>query len=177
MTPICADVQSPNGTINFDVQSDGQTEMNLNTTGLGIGATPAANLHVGGNAIVSQQLFVGGSSGSSNLNITGTLGYSVQTVSSNTTLAEYSIVLVDTSSSNITLTLPSASSTTGRTYKIKRITNDDHGLKVTSSDNIDGLSDYYDLSQLSAVKFISDGRPMKKVTMLLYSKNSTYFLA
>ena len=117
---ISADVRSLDGTINFDVQSDGQTEMSLNTTGLGIGVSPSANLHVVGNTIVSKKLFVGGSDGSSNLNINGTLGYGLQTVSANATLADYSIVLADSSSDNLVLTLPYAGNASGSQYHIKK---------------------------------------------------------
>ena len=122
---ICyANVGSPNGTINFDVQSDQLTEMKLTEAGLAIGPnlTPAANLHVQGQAIISNQLFVGGSSGSSNLNINGTAGFGTTTVSSNTTLGNQYLVLVDTSSGNITLTLPDLSNINGRNYRIKKLT-------------------------------------------------------
>ncbi len=103
------DVLSTDGKIRFDTRMDGQAEMTLNSTGLGIGVLlPSSNLHVNGNAIISEQLFVGGSSGSSNLNVIGTIGYGVQTVSSNATLGDSSVVLVDSSSDNITLTLPYA---------------------------------------------------------------------
>jgi hypothetical protein len=65
------DVLSTDGKIRFDIQSDGQAEMTLNSTGLGILTLPSSNLHVNGNAIISEQLYVGGSSGSSNLNVNG----------------------------------------------------------------------------------------------------------
>jgi len=37
---LCADVKSTKGQIGFDTQSDGQTEMVLNATGLGVGLLP-----------------------------------------------------------------------------------------------------------------------------------------
>jgi len=99
---------------------DGLPEMTLNSTGLGILTLPSSNLHVNGNAIISEQLFVGGSSGSSNLNVNGTIGYGFQTVSANSTLGDSSVVLVDSSSDNIILTLPYAGNVSGRIYNIKK---------------------------------------------------------
>jgi len=98
--------------------------MTLSTDGLGIStATPAANLHVSGNSIISDKLSIGSSSSAtSTLFIMGTMGYSVQTVSDNVTLSGNSYVLVNTSAGNITVTLPSASSVAGRLYTIKKIT-------------------------------------------------------
>jgi hypothetical protein len=93
---LLSDVISPNGQIKFDVQSNGQEEMILNELGLGIGVSPSANLHVNGNAIIPQKIFIGNNSGSSNLNIHGTLGYVTKVVSSNTTLGDDAMVLVST---------------------------------------------------------------------------------
>ena len=115
-----AEIKSTKGNISFDVQLDGVPEMTLNSTGLGIGVTPSVNLHVAGHAIISNQLSIGGSSGSSNLNVTGSIGYGVQIVSSNTTLSNNSFVLVDSSSANITLILPYAGNVNGRIYIIKK---------------------------------------------------------
>lgn len=117
---LLADVKSITGQIKFDTQMDNQAEMTLNGTGLGIGVTPSTNLHVNGNAIVTKQVFVGGNSGSSNLNVNGTIGYGFQTVTSSTTLSSNSIILADSSTGNILLSLPEASSYTGRKYTIKK---------------------------------------------------------
>lgn len=132
---------------------DNQAEMTLNNTGLGIGITPSANLHVNGNAIVTGQVFIGGSSGSSNLNINGSMGYGFQTVSFNATLEESSTVLADSSSDNITLTLPYAGNVTGRIYAIKKtqVSNtveirgggnaiDDNHHAILSAGNMDSIS-------------------------------------
>ena len=51
-----ADILSKTGTINFDVDFNGIQEMKLDSTGLGIGLTPSANLHVQGNALISNQI-------------------------------------------------------------------------------------------------------------------------
>lgn len=119
-TIIFADVKSTNGKIQFDVQSDNQIEMVINSIGLGLGVNPSSNLHVNGNAIISEQVSIGGSQGSSNLNITGTLGFGYQNVSANAVLSDDSIVFADSSSDNITLTLPYAGNVTGRIYEIKK---------------------------------------------------------
>ena len=161
ITSACfSDIKSTNGVIKFDSQMDNQAEMILNGTGLGVGITPTANLHINGNSIISDQLFVGGSSGSSNLNISGTLGFSVQSVSSDTSLGDHSVVLADTSSTNITLDLPPANNVPGRTYYIKK-TSLLNQLWVSASDNIDAQDGHLELtypsSGYSYTKLLSDG--------------------
>lgn len=128
-----SDVKSTSGSIKFDIQSDNQEEMTLNETGLGIGTSPSANLHVNGNAIVPNQLFVGGSEGSSNLNISGSLGYGFQTVSDNTIIGSKSIVMADSSEGNILLTLPDASENEGITYLFKKISSE-NDVTITGED-------------------------------------------
>lgn len=160
ITSGATDIKSTNGTINFDAQADGQSDMTLNNTGLGIGIAPSSNLHVNGNTIISDQLFVGGSSGASNLNINGTIGYGAQMVSSNTTLGDYSVILADTSSDNLTLTLPSASVSNGKVFNIKK-TSLLNQLWVDSSDNIDSYDSRVELtspnSGYSFTQLISNG--------------------
>ena len=117
---LFSEVKSTTGQILFDVNGDTVGEAFLNSTGLGLGVTPASNLHVMGNAIISQNLSIGGVSGSSNLNLHGTLSMAVQSVSANAILSNYSIILADSSSSNITLTLPYAGNVVGREYWIKK---------------------------------------------------------
>lgn len=119
------EVKSTSSSMIFDVQFDGQPEMTLNSVGLGVGMLPSANLSVSGNAIVSGTLVVGGmtNTSGSNLHVNGTMGLSVQSVSANTTLSSNSIVMVDTSSTNINMILPYAGNCQGRQYIIKKITN------------------------------------------------------
>ena len=102
-------VYSTTGSIDFDTNIDNQAEMHLNATGLGISAQPSANLHVGGNALVSEQLFIGGDSGSSNLNIHGSRAFIPSTISSNTILSNSTLVFVDSSAGNLVVTLPDPS--------------------------------------------------------------------
>ena len=93
-----ADVNSTTGTISFDVNSDGIKEMVLNSEGLGIKT----------------------SNGVSSLEVQGSFGMSVENLNQNTNLSSNSLVLADTSSSNLTLTLPYAGNVKGRFYTIKK---------------------------------------------------------
>lgn len=156
---ICfADVKGTQGVIQFDVQSDGQKEMTLNSTGLGIGTTPSTNLHVQGNAIVSEKLLIGTISGSSNLTLNGTLGYGTQSINSNTTLGNYSTVFVDSSSDNITITLPYAGNVEGRIYKIKKINTSNEVWIFGGGNLIDNTSPLVlPSASLASVSVISDG--------------------
>jgi len=162
---LMADVKSTTGQIKFDTQMDNQAEMTLNGTGLGIGISPSSNLHVNGNTIVSEQVFIGGSSGSSNLNVNGTLGYGFQTVSSNTTLSDSSIMLVDSSGDNITITLPYAGNVTGRQYQIKKISTSNSVWISGGGNLIDDTSpiELPESSDLASVKLISDGSQWYKI--------------
>ena len=126
LNPASGDVRSLDGTIKFDSNFDGTPEAVLNSTGFGLGTTtPSATLHVAGNAMVSGTMVVGGTSNASgsNLHVNGSWGFSVQTVTGNTTLSGNSVVLVDTSAGNITLTLPVASTVKGRMYRVKKTSN------------------------------------------------------
>jgi len=117
---LFSDVRSTSGLIKFDSNSDSSAEMQLNSTGLGIGVTPAANLHVSGNAVVTDSLLLGTShSRPSTFHLQGSLGMNAEMVSSNTTLSGNSIILVDSSSGNISLSLPTEN-TLGRIYMIKK---------------------------------------------------------
>ena len=160
ITTCFSDVLSTDGKIRFDTEADGQPEMTLNSTGLSIGALlPSSNLNVNGNAIISEQLFVGGSSGSSTLNVNGTIGFGFQTISSNTTLGDSSIVLVDSSSDNITITLPYAGNVSGRQYQIKKISTS-NSIWVSGGGNLIDDTSPIELSEsnnLASVKLISDG--------------------
>jgi len=163
--PLFGDVLSMDGKIRFDAQTDGAPEMILNITGLGIGISPSTNLHVKGSALVSDQLFVGGNSGSSKLNINGTIGYNVQVVSSNTTLGSNSLVLVDSSSANLTMTLPYAGNVTGRLYQIKKVSAF-NSVWVTGGGNLiddTNVIELPDSLSLASVKLISDGSQWYKI--------------
>ena len=165
-----AEIKSTSSTINFDSNFDGVNEAVLNPTGLGIGTnTPSANLHVAGNSIVSGTMAVGATSNASgsNLHIQGSYGLSAQTVTGNTTLSGYSVVLVDTSAGNIWMYLPSASSATGRTYWVKKISNS-YALNLNGGTTlIDGAG------QLTLSSASTGGYPYIKV---ISSGNAWYIL-
>lgn len=165
MTITWADVKSTDNTINFNLNGDQTIEMRLNQSGLSIGHnSPAANLHVLGNAIFENgQVWVGTNSGASPLHVGGAMGLGIQNISSSTSLDEAgtaSIILVDTSSDNISLTLPVAANVSGRFYMIKK-SSLNNLLRVQASDNIDGFNSDMILSQASSgfshIKLISDG--------------------
>lgn len=133
-------VSSTTGTIIFDVNGDSTEEMVLSAGNLGIGtSSPAANLHVNGNAVISQALAIGQTSLSSNLTLSGSMGMSC--LSSNVSVSSplHSQVLMDTSSANISLTLPLASSAMGRMYTVKKtVAAGRLTVSPSGSDNIDG---------------------------------------
>ncbi len=88
--------------IEFDANRDGRVEMSLSDRGLAIGSE----------------------NGASNLHLSGSLGMSVQNIDSDTVLDERSsssIVIADTSTQNVVLTLPYAGNVSGRWMKIKKI--------------------------------------------------------
>lgn len=159
-----ANVQSTTGTINFDADNDTNYDMVLNTDGLGIGTTPSSNLHVSGNAIISSKFSIGTNSSNSTVHINGTLGYSIQTVSSNTstgntTLGDNSFILADTNTAgaNIRLYLPSASNVIGRLYTIKN-TGSTHDVSIIGLiDDSDKVVLAGNSTTLTYIKLISSG--------------------
>lgn len=136
---VQADVKSTNGSIKFDSQFDGLFEMELNSTGLGVGISPTSNLHINGNAIITEQLTIGSSTGSSNLHINGTVGYSFQTItgSSNVILDGSNSMVFVNASDNITLTLPYAGNMIGMVLKIKSLNSTIEPILIADSCNID----------------------------------------
>lgn len=155
---LLADVRSTNGVIKFDINDDAQEEMLLNATGLGIGVVPSANLEVDGNAIFSNQLFIGAQQGSGNLNLNGTIGFSLETVSDNTTWDGGSIILADASAGNIIVTLPFAGNAAGRVYEVKKISTSNRVIISGGGNLIDG-SDYFVMTSgnKSSLYLISNG--------------------
>ena len=160
---IVADLKDTSGNIFFKPSSNDTVGMILSTTGLSVGPTRgSANLYVDGNAIITTSLTVGTSApGSSNLNIYGTMGYGLATVSSNITLSGNSMLLADTSATggNIVLNLPEASSLPGRIYGIKKISNS-HTVTILSDVGIDdqiGYDLYSSSNVLPYLEVISSG--------------------
>jgi hypothetical protein len=80
---FASSIKSTTGNINFDSNNNESNEMQLNSNGLGINVSdPSANLHVGGNGIISNQMTIGTTVNTSNstLHINGTIGYSVDSI-------------------------------------------------------------------------------------------------
>ena len=160
-----ADVKSTSSSIIFDRNSDGNYEAILNSTGFGLGVTPSANLHVAGNSIITGGLQLGGSGTfSSNLQINGTLGYSMSNISSGTILSEQgssSMILSENSSGNLFIYLPYAGNVAGRHYFVKN-TSATYSTVVLSrgSSNIEGQTYVVIKSSsgnLATASFMSDG--------------------
>lgn len=160
-----ADVISTTNQIKFDSNLDGQAEMTLNDIGLGVGTVASSKLHVNGNALVSNQLVVGGGSGISDLSIHGSFGLSYQLVSVNALLGDHSVVMVDSSSDNIVLTLPYAGNVTGRMYQIKKISTSNFVWVNGGGNLIDDTTpiELPESTELASVKLISDGNQWYKI--------------
>ncbi|MBF0198032.1 MAG: hypothetical protein HQL32_09985 [Planctomycetes bacterium] len=137
--------------------------MTLDANGLGIGTTfPSANLHVQGNAIISHDLIVGGSTNpsSSNLHVHGTMGYDIETLTSGThTLGDSAMVLADTSAGNVHLILPDINTYPYSTITIKRINIQNSLYLLGGGGNAmdDYLSIAFDSGSLESLTLFNNG--------------------
>jgi len=122
---LFSDFVSTQGRVGFDANNDGQNEMVLNTTGLQIGGE------------VSTQ---------SNLHVQGSIGFSVQTVTTTSNINKDSFVLADSSASNVMLILPSANISSGRTVHIKKNTSE-NSVWVVAEDKIDDYHSNFELKE------------------------------
>lgn len=126
------------GPVKFDTNNDGTQDITFTQDGkVGVGVSSPAHT----------------------FDLAGSFGMIPQTVSTNTTLSGNSLVLVDTSVGGITLTLPLASSMTGRFYEIKKI-NDNNALVVLSQDSVEALESVTlttSVSGFAYVNLFSDG--------------------
>lgn len=102
----------------------------------------SAGLKVKDDGFVAKGLRVGANAqASSNLQLDGTFARSSSRISSNGELGDHSLYLVDSSSANLTLTLPLANSCYGRTIVMKKTTVVGFAvIAASSSDNISGSS-------------------------------------
>jgi len=156
---LSAAIESNTGNIHFnsDGQNNNDNEMTLSSDGLGIGiATAAANLHVSGNAIVSDKLSIGSSSSATSaLFISGTLGHNIQIITGNTTLSGNSYIIGQTSTGNITLNLPSASNATGRMYTIKKTIADNELILIGEIESSESYT--FSSGNMGSLKVFSNG--------------------
>jgi hypothetical protein len=159
-----ADIKSTTGYINYDLNSDGSSELTLNANGLGVFVSnPSQRLEVSGNALISGNVMIGGGTGVSTLNVNGTIGFNTKTMSSNATLGDASYILADSSGGNIILTLPNVGTENGKVFSIKKIS-PLNSLKISTGDNTfeDGASLIEIVSSttslLPCLRFISNGK-------------------
>jgi hypothetical protein len=120
------DVTSTSGIIHFDPQNDGVSDMVLNSTGLSIGSSsPNCQLKVCGNAMITGDLVIGAqNSAGSNLHINGSMSWTPQTLSDNSSLANISLALANSNLGNLILSLPNSSSSSnihGQILQVKKI--------------------------------------------------------
>lgn len=115
---------------------------------IGQGLSPSANLHLQGNGILTGDLVVGSTAGNSTIEISGTIGHGIQTVSSNTTLSGNSVIMVNSSSDNVTVTLPYAGNVIGRHYTIKKIS-------TSNTVTVSGIAKPEELIKTSVVPSLS----------------------
>lgn len=102
------------------------------------------------NANTSRWQVVGGSGGgSTRISSTKTANYTI--------LISDSVILANPTSGDITLTLPTASTATGKTFSVKRTHGTANALKVSSAQNIDGATDNFIDNQYDFVNYYSDG--------------------
>ena len=94
------------------------------------------------------------------VNSTSSAGYAVQTKSANYTLVNTDyVILADTTSNNVTLTLPTAVGQSGRTFVLKKTSyNYSMIIATTSSQTIDGdLTQTVTAGSKAAITVHSDG--------------------
>ncbi len=154
-----ADIVSTSGNLRYDANNDGSFEATMNSNGLGIGTSaPSANLHVLGNVYVTGNLGLQASQPLSTLEISGSLGLSLQTITGNATLGANTLVLADmaTAASNITVALPYAGNALGRTYRIKK-SSGSYSLWLTGGGN------YIDNDILATLDTATSGFPSVEV--------------
>lgn len=160
-------IKSTSGNIIFDIDEDDIPEARLNSTGLAIGTDlqPTAKLHVAGNIVVTNDLLLGSNSGNSNFEVAGSMGFNMQTITTNTTLSGNSVVLVDTSSANLNLILPDVFPVKGRQYIIKKTTTVNHILLGSSDNLIDGYSGYmFTSGNMGFMNIVSNGSTWDIIT-------------
>lgn len=137
------------------------------TFSLGIDNSDSDKLKIGTSALETNTIVtidntgnigVGTTSPASTLDVQGSMGLKVSTLTSATTLNNtHNVVLCNTGP--YTITLPAAASNTGRTYYIKNIDTDGDDITIdgNGSETIDGATTYVLQAYLRNVEIISDG--------------------
>ena len=130
VTKVFCAIKSSTGIVDLDANNDGVYEMRITDSLISI----AGNLTTEGNVSIIGKVGIGESNPSSNIHINGTVGFSYQTVSTDTTLGSNTHIFADTSVNNVILTLPYAGNVEGRMYRIKKMSLK-NSLVLRSSDN------------------------------------------
>jgi hypothetical protein len=141
--------------VKFRIKANGRVSIPTDSQLLVFGAGSDASItYDGTNMIINPQVV-----GSGHMAITGTYAPALETITSNTALnSTHSTVLIDTSSGNVTVTLPAASTVTDRIYTIKLIDDTNTGDVATNgSEEIDGDSNNFVLTLHESIQIQSDG--------------------
>lgn len=111
------------------------------------------------NVTTYAQMGVGTSTPNSTLDVRGSLSIGYRTFSAATSAAATDHTLVFTGTTPISLTLPNATTCTGRFYLVKNASSNSSALTLTttSSQTIDGLSSWVLSQQYKTVKVVSNG--------------------
>jgi hypothetical protein len=145
-------INSTGGTVTLRNQSGVVTAADRIITGTGqdLEVANGACISVVYNSDASRWQIIGGSGGSSSrIAQTKTANYTI--------LTSDSVILANPTSGDITLTLPTASTATGKTFTVKRTHGTANALKVSSAQNIDGATDNFIDNQYDFVNYYCDG--------------------
>lgn len=129
------------------------------TSGLTIQASGAI-LDDAGKLTGITSLGVNTSSPASTFHVAGSISSAIRTVTATGSMTSTdSYVLVNASSGSITLALPSASDSVGRSYNVKRIDGSSNSVTIvrSGSDTIDGSVSWSLSVQYESLTFVSDG--------------------
>jgi hypothetical protein len=160
-----------NSGTDLTVSTNGSDSVFLNVPDAGAGArgvvTTAEQTFAGNKAfqdsVAAAKTMLIGNTGNANstVQISGSLSMAIRTVTGDYTAAHSdNTILANTSSADITITLPAASSITGRIYTIKKIGNGglDNELTISpASGNIEGGSSYKIYNDWTYVTIQTDG--------------------
>jgi len=119
-----------------------------------------ARIDSSGNITGVSSIAINTSTPSSSVHINGSMALAIKTVSVNYNAdnTDY-IILVNATATNISITIPSASSCVGRQYHVKKIDSSSNAVSVTRTglDTIDGANSRVMLSQYQSLTVVSNG--------------------
>lgn len=119
----------------------------------------------------AQSVGINTASPKSSFEVNGSEGYTVTTVTGNTTLdATHRVVLCNNGGTAINITLPTVSTCTGRTYTIKRMTTSTANVTIVGT--IDGATNAILMNAGESVSLISNGSEWKRLSSDNSSSNT-----